>query len=85
MGYICGLLNSFYFSNNWIFNRVRNTKINYAIFLFFVIYFIGGLEMTLIINIIDKLIQNHKIAWICGAVVAAMNNYLGSKYLLFEN
>jgi len=41
--------------------------------------------MTLIINIIDNLIQNHKIAWICGAFVAAMNNYLGSKYLLFNN
>ena len=85
IGYICGLLNSFYFSDNWIFTRSRNTNINYAIFLFFVIYFIGGLEMTLIINIVNKLIQNHKIAWICGAVVAAMNNYLGSKYLLFEN
>ena len=85
IGYICGLINSFYFSDNWIFTRSRNTKINYAIFLFFVIYFIGGLEMTLIINVVDKLIQNHKIAWICGAVVAAMNNYLGSKYLLFDN
>ena len=49
------------------------------------IYLMGGLEMILIINVVDKLIQNHKIAWICGAVVAAMNNYLGSKYLLFEN
>ena len=36
-------------------------------------------------NIVDKLIQNHKIAWICGAFVAAMNNYLCSKYLLFDD
>ncbi len=85
IGYICGLLNSFYFSDNWIFTRSKNTKFHYAIFLFFLIYFVGGLEMTLIINIIDNLIQNHKIAWICGAFVAAMNNYLGSKYLLFNN
>tara|TARA_B100000575_G_C23026782_1_gene591262 strand:- start:195 stop:587 length:393 start_codon:yes stop_codon:yes gene_type:complete len=85
IGYISGLLNSFYFSDNWIFTRSRNKKINYALFLFFIIYFIGGLEMTLIIYIVDKLIQNHNIAWICGVFVAAINNYLCSKYYLFED
>ena len=85
MGYIGGLLNSFYFSDNWVFARSGNKKTNYVLFLFVVIYFIGGLEMTLIINIIDKLIQNHKIAWICGAFVAAMNNYLCTKYFLFDD
>ena len=83
IGYICGLLNSFYFSNNWVFTSTRNKKTNYALFLFALIYFLGGLEMTCIINIVDKLIQNHKIAWICGVFVAAMNNYFCSKYLLF--
>tara|TARA_Y100000589_G_scaffold7443_1_gene6334 strand:+ start:256 stop:648 length:393 start_codon:yes stop_codon:yes gene_type:complete len=85
IGYVCGLLNSFYFSVNWVFIKSRNKKTIYAPFLFVVIYFLGGLEMMLIINIIDKLIQNHKIAWICGAFVAAMNNYLCSKYLLFDD
>ena len=85
IGYVCGLLNSFYFSVNWVFIKSRNKKTIYAPFLFIVIYFLGGLEMMLIINIIDKLIQNHKIAWICGAFVAAMNNYLCSKYLLFDD
>ena len=85
IGYICGLLNSFYFSDTWVFSRSRNKKNKYALILFFVIYFVGGLEMTLIINIVDKFIQNHTIAWICGAFFAAMNNYLCSKYLLFDN
>ena len=85
IGYICGLLNSFYFSDNWVFPRSRNKKTNYAIFIFIVIYFLGGVEMTLIINFVDKLIQNHKIAWICGAFVAAINNYLFSKYFLFND
>jgi len=49
------------------------------------IYLMGGLEMILIINVVDKLIQNHKIAWICGVFVAAINNYLCSKYLLFDD
>ena len=81
-GYLCGLLNSFYFSDNWVFTRSRK-KNNYALFLFFLIYLVGGLEMTLVINMVDKLIQNYQIAWICGVFIAAMNNYLCSKYLLF--
>ena len=85
MGYISGLLNSFYFSDKWVFIRSRNKKTNYSLFFFAVIYLLGGLEMALIINIVDKLIQNHKIAWICGASIAAMNNYLCSKYLLFDD
>ncbi len=83
IGYSLGLLNSFYFSDNWVFRRSINKKTNYALFLFVFIYFIGGLEMTLIIHTVDKFIQNYKIAWICGAFVAAVNNYLFSKYLLF--
>jgi len=84
-GYTCGLLNSFYFSDNWVFNKPRNKKTNYVFFLFVVIYCIGGLEMTFIINIVDRLIQNHQIAWICGAFAAAINNYLCSKYFLFDD
>ena len=85
IGYSCGLLNSFYFSDNWVFTRSRNKKTNYALFLFVVIYLIGGLEMAIIINTVDKLIENHQIAWICGAFVAAMSNYLCSKYLIFDD
>ena len=85
IGYSCGLLNSFYFSDNWVFTRTRNKKNKYVLILFAAIYFLGGLEMALIINIVDKLIENHKIAWICGSFAAAINNYLFSKYLLFDD
>ena len=84
IGYSCGLLNSFYFSDNWVFTKSKNKKTNYAFILFILIYFLGGLEMALVINYVDKLIQNYKFAWLCGAFVAAMNNYLFSKYLLFD-
>ena len=85
LGYFSGLFTTFYFSNNWTFSKARYKNLSYTLFLFVFIYFMGGLEMTLIINIVDKLIQNHRIAWICGAFVAAMNNYVGSKYLLFHD
>ena len=83
LGYFSGLFTTFYFSNNWTFSKSRYKNLNFTLFLFLFIYFIGGLEMTLIINVVDKFIQNHRIAWIFGAFVAAMNNYLCSKYLLF--
>ena len=83
LGYFSGLFSTFYFSNNWTFSKARYKNLSYTLFLFVFIYFMGGLEMTLIINIVDKLIQNHRIAWICGVFVAAMNNYFCSKYLLF--
>ena len=85
LGYLSGLFTTFYFSNNWTFSKARYKNLSYTLFLFVLIYFMGGLEMTLIINIVDKLIQNHRIAWICGVFVAAMNNYFCSKYLLFHD
>ena len=84
LGYFSGLFTTFYFSNNWTFSKARYKNLSYTLFLFVFIYFMGGLEMTLIINIVDKLMQNHRIAWVCGVFVAAMNNYFCSKYLLFH-
>ena len=85
LGYVSGLLTSFYFSNNWTFTKSRYKNLSYTLFLFVFIYFMGGLEMTLIINIVDNLTQNHRIAWICGVFVAAVNNYICSKYFLFHD
>ena len=85
VGYLSGLFTTFYLSNNWTFSKSRYKNLNYTLFLFIFIYFIGGLEMTLTINILNQLIRNHKIAWIGGVFVAAINNYLFSKYLLFHD
>ena len=85
LGYFSGLINTFYFSNNWTFKKSRYKNLTYSLLIFMFIYFMGGVEMTLIINIVDKLIQNHKIAWICGVCVAAINNYFFSKYFLFHD
>ena len=85
LGYFSGLFCTFYFSNNWTFTKSRYKNLGFTVFLFMFIYLMGGLEMILIINVVDKLIQNHQIAWLCGAFVAAINNYLCSKYLLFDD
>jgi len=84
-GYCIGLLNSFLFSSKWVFSNNRSISLNKAFILFVLIYALGGFEMTITINVLYKLSANHIIAWLCGACIAAINNFLFSKYLIFKN
>jgi len=85
VGYCIGLLNSFLFSSRWVFSNNRCIRLNKAFILFVLVYALGGIEMAIIINVLYKLIANHIIAWLCGACIAAINNFLFSKYLIFKN
>ena len=40
--------------------------------------------MTITINVIYKITEQHNIAWLFGAGLAASNNYLLSKYFIFK-
>ena len=40
--------------------------------------------MSLVIIFLSRLIDNYKIAWLIGASIGALSNYLGSKYFLFK-
>ncbi len=83
-GYLTGLLSSFIFAKIWVFRDNSQTKIVKSFFIFCLIYFLGGLEMSLIIIFLSRLIDNYNIAWLIGALIGALNNYLGSKYFLFQ-
>ena len=83
LGYFIGLLNSFLFSSKWVFSNKKYIRLDKAFILFVLIYILGGIEMTITINILYKLSSNHFIAWIFGACFAAINNFLFSKYLIF--
>ena len=85
LGYCIGLLNSFLLSSKWVFSNNRCIRLDRAFIMFVSIYALGGLEMAIIINVIYKLSANHIIAWFCGAFLAAINNFLFSKYLIFKN
>ena len=85
LGYFIGLLNSFLWSNKWVFSNNRSIRLDKAFIVFVLIYALGGLEMAIIINVLYKLSANHIIAWLCGACLAAINNFLFSKYLIFKN
>ena len=85
LGYSIGLLNSFLFSSKWVFSNKKFISFDKVFLLFVLIYFLGGIEMTITINVLYKLSGNHNIAWICGASFATINNFLFSKYLVFKD
>ena len=83
-GYFIGILVSFIFAKSWVFKNSKNQPLVKSFSLFCLIYFLGGIEMSLVILFINQLIDNYKIAWLFGAVIGSINNYLGSKYLSFK-
>ena len=84
-GYCIGILNSFLFSSKWVFSNNRYIRLDKAFIIFMLIYALGGIEMTITINVIYMLSANHIIAWLFGAFFAAINNFLFSKYLIFKD
>ena len=84
-GYFIGILVSFIFAKSYVFKNSKNQPLVKSLSLFFLIYFLGGIEMSLIILFINQLIDNYKMAWVFGALIGSINNYLGSKYLSFKN
>ena len=83
-GYSLGIIVSFIFSKSWVFKNNSRPPLVKSFFLFCLIYFFGGIEMILVILFIYRLLENYKIAWLFGALIASVNNYLLSKYFLFK-
>ena len=83
-GYCVGIIISFIFAKSWVFKNRSSQTLVKSFSLFCLIYFLGGIEMSLVIMFINYLIENYKLAWLFGAFVGSLNNYLGSKYLSFR-
>ena len=83
-GYCVGIIVSFVFAKSWVFNNSTNQPLLKSFSLFCFIYFLGGIEMSLVIVFLNRLIENYKIAWLFGAFIGSFNNFLGSKYFLFK-
>ena len=83
-GYFSGLIFSFIFAKCWVFQNHKERKVAKLFFIFCSIYLFGALGMSLIVIFCNEIFNNHKIAWFFGTLFAALNNYLGSKYILFE-
>ncbi len=83
-GYCIGILVSFIFAKSWIFKNSSTQPLVKSFSFFCLIYFFGGIEMSLVIVFLNRLIDNYKIAWLFGALIGSLNNYLGSKYFTFK-
>ena len=83
-GYCIGLLVSFSFAKFWVFKNRSKQKLFKSFFIFCLIYFLGGLEMSFVILFLSQSIDNHRIVWFFGAFVGSLNNYLGSNYFSFK-
>lgn len=84
LGYVAGLICSYHLGRVWVFGQ--RFDINSKSILFFgIVYFLGAIWMTGIINMmVNNLYIDYKISWIFGAGTAAVNNYLGMRFLAFR-
>ena len=84
LGYVAGLICSYHLGRVWVFGQ--RFEINSKSILFFgIVYFLGSVWMTGIINLmVNYLSIDYKISWIFGAGTAAVNNYLGMRFLAFR-
>ena len=83
-GYLAGILNSYHFGKIWVFDAVNRTN-NLTIVFFFLVYVIGGLGMSGIIEALDRYFGlDYRISWFFGAIFAFLNNFFGSKWLVFK-
>ena len=83
-GYCIGILVSFVLAKSWVFKGNSSYPLLKSFSLFCFIYILGGIEMSLVIIFLNKLIENYKIAWVFGAFIGSLNNFLGAKYFSFK-
>ena len=83
-GYFSGILFSYALAKIWVFKYKSKQNFFTSFSVFFLIYFLGGLEMSFVILLLNQFLNNHRISWLFGAFVGSLNNYLGAKYFLFR-
>ena len=84
VAYSAGLFISYHFGRVWVFGRKNNVSKQNMI-RFAVVYFIGGLGMTVLVEILVQSIEiDYRISWLFGASFAVVNNFLGLKWFVFN-
>ena len=84
MGYLSGLVCSYHLGRVWVFGQQFDIN-SKSLLWFAMVYFIGSIWMAGIINLMVNIMAfDYKISWIFGVGTAAVNNYLGMKFLAFK-
>tara|TARA_B100002019_G_scaffold277192_1_gene276756 strand:- start:600 stop:1022 length:423 start_codon:yes stop_codon:yes gene_type:complete len=82
-GYFIGIIFSYILAKIWVFQNKSRQNFIKSFPVFCLIYFFGAIEMSTVIFFLNQFLNNYKIAWLFGAFVGSLNNYLGTKYFLF--
>lgn len=83
-GYVVGLFNSYWYGKKWVFNAAKDVG-RMAPLGFAFVYAIGGVGMSAIIEMLDRVWGlDYRVCWLFGAAFAFTNNFLGSKWLVFR-
>ena len=83
IGYFTGIINSYWFGKKWVFMNSSSKNYN-LIAKFVVVYFLGGLIMTIIVYQLNRLNFEYRISWFLGLCISLLNNFLGSKFFVFK-
>ncbi len=84
IGYSVGLLNSYLLGKNWVFRSKSNNK-KRLIISFLLVYAIGCFISSTIIFSINRVYDAYNIAWIIGTAYSIVNNFIGSKFIVFKH
>ena len=83
IGYSSGIVISYLLGKKWVFKSKTKTHFK-NISKFLLVYFIGGIIMTIIIKFLYAYEFEYRIAWCFGMGYSIINNFLGSKFFVFE-
>lgn len=84
IGYSFGLIISYHFGRTWVFKTLHKPNIR-NVFLFLLVYIIGGVGMGLIIQYLVEIASiEYKLSWFVGAIFALFNNFIGLKLYVFK-
>ena len=83
-GYFTGILFSYALAKGWVFQNKSRQNLLKSFPVFCLIYFLGAMEMSFVIVFLNQFLNNYRIAWLFGAFIGALNNYLGVKYFVFR-
>ena len=84
LGYLSGLVCSYHLGRVWVFGHIFKVT-QKKVMLFISVYTLGSIWMIGTINIlVVNFGFDFKLAWFFGAVIAIVNNFLGSKFFVFK-
>ena len=83
VGYSSGIINSYIFGKKWVFKSYEANRLS-IIIKFLIVHFSGVVLFTFFIKILTFGEIDYRVAWCIAIIFATLNNFFGSKYLVFK-